>query len=112
MGNSKADEIYASIMQMIINKEVKPGNQLKEEKFAGIFKVSRTTIRKALVKLKNDGFVESIHQKGSYVIDPSIEDISSAYKFRTQLESLLLCEELIEKAKPKDINVLEKYIEL
>ncbi len=109
MANSKTDEVYILLKQMIIDRELKPGVQLKEVEFSKTFGVSRSTLRKALTQLKNDGFVESFQNKGSYVIDPSLEDICAAYKFRSKLEKLLY-EEIIDKVKPKDIKALEEYI--
>lgn len=111
MSNSKTQEIYISIKKNIVNGLLKPGTQLKEEYYSKLYGVSRTPIRKALKILEADGFVESFPNKGSYIIDYSIEDIYSAYQLRVQLEEILTVK-IIDNVTPKVIKNLENYIAL
>jgi len=111
MSESKIIEIYELIKGLIINRELRAGMQLKENDLAKKFGTSRTPIRQAFQKLKDDGFVETIPNKGTYVVDPTIEDICYAYKLRLKLEEML-SEEIIDKVTPKDIQLLEHYIDL
>lgn len=111
MGDSKANEIYILMKDLIINKELKPGMQLKEQELSERFNSSRTPIRQAFKKLEEDGFVEIVPNKGTYIVDPSIHDICYAYKLRVKLEEML-SEEIIEKVTPEAIGKLEHYVEL
>jgi len=111
MSESKIREIYELMKKLIINRELRPGMQLKENDLAEKFGTSRTPIRQAFLKLKDDGFVESFPNKGTYVVDPTSKDICHAYKLRLKLEEML-SEEIIDKVSPKDIELLEHYVDL
>ena len=111
MVDSKANEIYILMKELIINKELKPGMQLKEQELSTRFNSSRTPIRQAFKKLEDEGFVEIVPNKGTYIVDPSINDICYAYELRVKLEEVL-SEEIIEKVTPEAIEGLEHYIKL
>ena len=112
MNSSKTDEIYNLVKQKILNKELKPGMQLKEEYFSKKFNVSRGTLRTTLMKLENDNIIEIIFNKGSYIVDPSYEDICSAYKLRIKLIDILFDEIVKQEINYHFIRKLENYIEL
>ncbi len=111
MGNSKTNEIYSLMKNLIINGDLKPGMQLKEQEFSKRFDSSRTPIRQAFKKLEEDGYVENILNKGTYIVDPTIEDICYAYKLRFKLEEML-SEEIIDKVTSEDIESLKQYVDL
>ena len=111
MSDIKNREIYELIKKMIINQKIRPGKQLKENELAKTFGTSRTPIRQAFKMLEKDSLVVNIPNKGTYVVDPSIEDICYAYKLRIKLEEML-SEEIIDKVTPQDIQLLEHYIDL
>ena len=109
MSDSKNREIYEMIKNLIVNQKIRPGMQLKENDLAEKFGTSRTPIRQAFKYLEEDGLVENISNKGTFVVDPSIADISYAYELRVTLEKML-AEEIIDKVTTEDIQILEHYV--
>lgn len=71
----------------ILNLKLLPGSAVSEKEIADILQVSRTPVREAFIKLAQDGMLEIIPQKGSYVslIDPE------------QVEEVRFCRESLEK---------------
>ncbi|WP_392562362.1 GntR family transcriptional regulator [Orbus sturtevantii] len=72
----KFDSIYLAIKKRIYQYEV--GRRLPSElNLASIFNVSRTTIRKALTRLKSDGVIKSKKGQGYFLIKPPSLAIAS-----------------------------------
>lgn len=71
------EPLYVQISNKIINdinsKKYKYGDRLPSEQDLSVeFETSRGTIRKALQVLTRDGYIETIHGKGSFVTDKRI----------------------------------------
>ena len=71
----------------IVDLTISPGSPVAEKDIAEILQVSRTPVREAFIKLAQEGVLEIIPQKGSYVslIDPE------------QVEDVRFCREVLEK---------------
>ena len=70
----KKDEIYRKLRQEIISGVLKEGDKLPTEfECAAMFQVSRDTIREALKRLENDGFIERVKAKGTFVKIPKVD---------------------------------------
>jgi len=52
------DFAYRSLMHMIVENKLRPGEPILETELAKIFKVSRTPVRQALGRLVAEGFLE------------------------------------------------------
>jgi GntR family transcriptional regulator, frlABCD operon transcriptional regulator len=62
------DQVKAEIVEMINKGEWVPGKKLPNEKELGkLFNASRITIRRALKELANEGVIEILHGKGTFV---------------------------------------------
>ena len=68
-------EIYRRLQQMIVEGFFKKGNRLPSEtELAALTNIGRTSLRSAFILLYEDGYVETYHGKGTYVIyDPDVE---------------------------------------
>lgn len=72
-----SEEIYGELRKLIIGGDVAPGRAIQEPLVAAHFGVSRTPVREALLRLRNDGLVIIKKQAGTFVspIDPrSVEE--------------------------------------
>lgn len=70
MKNTKYTEIYDDLKNKIISDEYKSGEKIPSEKYlTETFNVSRNTVRRALNQLSLEGFVNSVHGKGVFVIE-------------------------------------------
>lgn len=73
-GESLASQIYQQLREAIVQGRVAPGESLREPLIAKTFGISRTPVREALLKLRDNGLVEIKRQSGTYVseIDPAL----------------------------------------
>ena len=63
-----ADRAYTEIIRLISDEDVQVGQRLpSEDRLAERFRVSRTIVREALVRLASDGVTEARRGSGSYV---------------------------------------------
>jgi DNA-binding GntR family transcriptional regulator len=82
-GRGKA---YYLLREAIVSCELEPGRQLSENELATRLGVSRTPIREALVRLRDDRLVEIVAQLGTFVSCISEEAVADAYFVREALE--------------------------
>ena len=60
------EHVYQRVFDAILEQRLPPGTKLNEAELASIFAVSRTVIRKALMKLTHDGVVETRKNKRNH----------------------------------------------
>ena len=66
--NSLSEQVYESILQMLVQGDFRPGDRLpSENELSERFGVSRNTVRAAINKLNVLGFTETKHGGGTYV---------------------------------------------
>ncbi|MFQ3620939.1 MAG: GntR family transcriptional regulator [Spirochaetales bacterium] len=83
----KASEVIAqSLMEMIYDGELRPGDQLKQEAMADLFGVSRIPVRDAFLYLVSIGLAVNIPRKGIFVAPVSRNTLSYLYETRCVLE--------------------------
>lgn len=74
------------LREMIISGELRFGQQLAENKLGAEFGVSKTPIREALVQLKEEGLVEVLARKGTFVYNPKLQDLQQLVASRAIFE--------------------------
>ena len=62
-----SDQAYIEIRDKIITTVMKPGEKISEKALAEEFGISRTPVREALMRLRYDGLVDILAQRGTYV---------------------------------------------
>lgn len=85
---SLGHRIFCILRDKILNEEYKKGQKLNEVALSKELNISRTPIREALKQLELEGLVESIPNKGVYVLGFSPRDIDDMLEIRVVLESL------------------------
>lgn len=66
----KYEEIYHNLLSLIQSNTIKAGELLPSElNLCNEYKVSRDTVRKALLQLERTGYIQKSHGKGSIVLD-------------------------------------------
>ncbi|MGC3834165.1 GntR family transcriptional regulator [Moritella viscosa] len=68
------DIVYAHIFDAILERRLPPGTKLNEEALGDIFSVSRTIIRRALLRLSHEQVVVIRPNRGAIVASPSVEE--------------------------------------
>ncbi len=64
----------------------RPGSQLGEAELAAHFQVSRGPVREALQRLIQEGLLESVPNRGVFVVELGVADIADIYLARSAVE--------------------------
>lgn len=84
--------IYQTLQDEILSMRLLPGQMVGEIDTAKRFEVSRTPVRDALKKLSQDGLLEIIPQKGSFVTKINLKGIIDLVYIREKVELAVLNE--------------------
>jgi DNA-binding GntR family transcriptional regulator len=79
--------VYEAILDMIVERALRPGQHLVENELAVMLGVSRQPVREALQWLKNDGWVDLRPGHGAFVHAPSVEEADQLLAVRALLET-------------------------
>lgn len=87
---SARSEVYAKLREQILSLELPPGAALSEKESSLVFGVSRTPVRESFVRLAQEGLVQVLPQRGTFVslIDPEL--VEEARFMREQLERAVI----------------------
>lgn len=83
------DKMHAVLRNRICLLDYPPNTRLSEEDLAAEFGISRTPLRRVLVRLESEGLVQSVHGVGTFVTDVDIEALEQTYQLRMELAELL-----------------------
>ncbi len=78
--------VYEVLRQAIIRVELRPGDLLSEALVADQLGVSRQPVREAFIKLSETGLVDIRPQRGTFVRQISIPDVTNARFLREAIE--------------------------
>lgn len=81
-----ASVVAERIREAIIFGELTLGESVSEDRLATTLGVSRTPVREALTALQLQGLVEIEPQRGSFVFQPTAQDVEELCAFRSLLE--------------------------
>jgi DNA-binding GntR family transcriptional regulator len=85
---SLKDEAYQRIKTLILSDRLSGGDMLDIDWLASGLGISRTPLREALLMLEQEGLIETIPYKGTFVVDVSKKDVEEIYQVREALEPL------------------------
>lgn len=97
-GVSLVDAAYQQIRQRILDNDWPPGHRALEQEVALALGMSRTPVREALMRLRNEGLVEVIPRHGMRVLPVSPTDMKEIYEILTALECMAA--ELLARRQP------------
>ena len=104
------EEVYVKLKNAIRKRYIRQGSQLVEVTIAQQLGVSRTPVRSAIKRLEAEGLVNSIPNRGAFVITPTSREIEETYKVRIELECMAarLTAASITPEQAKELNDLVK----
>jgi DNA-binding GntR family transcriptional regulator len=108
---SLSDEVANTIKERILKGEYSIGEKLKENQIAYELKVSRTPIREALKQLEKEGLVESIPNRGSFVLGLTKQDIQDIYAVRAAVE-VLAADWAVSRITGEELKQLREVFDL
>ena len=82
--------VYRALKRAILDRALPPGSKLPEDSIGEPFGVSRTLVREALVRLREEELVEMRANKGATVANPSLEDGQKIFAVRFALERIVV----------------------
>jgi DNA-binding GntR family transcriptional regulator len=80
------DSVYLKLREEIVSAGLPPGYVLREAELAARFRVSKTPLREAFVRLEQDGFVTIAPYRSAVVAGYSGQDLREIYEVRELLE--------------------------
>jgi len=99
-GASLVDAAYQQIRQRTLDNLWPPGHRALEQEVALALGMSRTPVREALMRLRNEGLVEVIPRHGMRVLPVSPAEMREIYQILTALECM--AGELLARRRPTD----------
>lgn len=109
--NATQDEyLYTEILDAILDRRLNPGIKLKEDELADIFSVSRTVVRRALLRLSHDRIVDIHPNRGANIIQPDVRTAREVLGARRLIERELVREATLA-ATEESINNLRQCVE-
>jgi len=105
------ERVYQAMQELIISRQLAPGQHLVESELAEMLGVSRQPIREALQLLNSEGWVDLRPGYGAFVHAPTDTEVDQLLAVRSLLESesARLAAQL---AQPKDIQELRGICEI
>jgi DNA-binding GntR family transcriptional regulator len=101
------DNIYKAIRQAILTCEFEPGQELREQTLADRYRVSRSPVRDALLRLEQENLVTVLPRQGYLVNAISIADVENMYGLRLLLEPA--CTALAARADDTVVRTLNQF---
>jgi DNA-binding GntR family transcriptional regulator len=80
------DQIYSALKSAILSRQLFPGQAVSENEIGQSFNSSRTPVREALSRLRDDGLIVTLPSRGTYVSKLSEKQVRSAQFIREALE--------------------------
>ncbi|MBB5808625.1 DNA-binding GntR family transcriptional regulator [Saccharothrix ecbatanensis] len=99
--------VYDALLDLIVNRTLKPGQHLVEIELAEHLGVSRQPVREALQRLQTEGWVDLRPAQGAFVHTPTDEEADQLLSVRNVLEKYS-AKLAAERATPEDVEELRK----
>ena len=94
-----ADQVYAALKAQLNDFELVPGDRFSEVEIGGQMGVSRTPVREALFRLRNEGLLDVESKSGWFVRPIDFTKLDQLYDLRTVLEAASV-ERLCARSEP------------
>ena len=107
---SLEEKVYLHLKRLILSGTLPSGVITTETDLAERLGVSRTPVRKTLVRLEQEGFITNIQPKGYRVVEISSEDIRDIYELREILECHMV-RETAKQLTSEDLAAMESAVQ-
>lgn len=107
---SMIDRVYKALRKEILEGKMAPGTSMTERQLAQKFQISRTPVREALSRLRNEGLVYNSPTNGLVVSECSMIDAEEIMGIRVALESYAI-DQAFAHFTEMDLLQLEFFIQ-
>ncbi|HZK66674.1 MAG TPA: GntR family transcriptional regulator, partial [Chloroflexota bacterium] len=108
-GSALAEKAYGRIREAIASLDLQPGQSLTEASVSEWLGIGRMPVREALLRLREEGLVESVPRRGYYVSRISADEAQEIYEMLEGLEGSA-AKLAAQRAGPEGIARLEAAI--
>ena len=102
--------LYNEILDAILDHRLSPGVKLKEDELSSIFSVSRTVVRRALLRLSHDRIVDIQPNRGATIIRPDVRKAREVLGVRRLIERELIREATLAATK-ESLDALRQCVD-
>jgi len=110
MNRHLKDEAYRIIKEAITTLQFRPGEPVMEGKLAKSLGISKTPVRNALVRLEQEGLIQTIPFRGTFVASLDVRRVREIFEVRDVLEELAI-QRLIGRVTAEEIGRLRRVID-
>jgi len=103
-------DLFSSLRKDILQGKLSQGDKLTEQQICDEYNVSRTPVREAFRQLELEGFIETIPNRGAFVVGFSSQDIQDMYELRKSYE-VLAVKWAVERITKEEYEKLEEAFE-
>ncbi len=103
-------DLFSNLRKDILQGKLHQGEKLTEQQICDEYNVSRTPVREAFRQLELEGFIETIPNRGAFVVGFSQLDIQDMYELRKSYE-VLAVKWAIERITKEEYEKLEESFE-
>ena len=105
-----SSDLFSKLQEDILTGKLESGEKLTEMKICNKYGVSRTPVREALRQLEMDGLIETIPNRGAFVLGLSDQDIDDISVLRAQSE-VQAVRWAIERITEEELEELQETFE-
>jgi DNA-binding GntR family transcriptional regulator len=109
MGEAVGPQVYRILRERIIQAELLPGERLSESDAAKSLSVSRQPVREAFIKLSEEGLVQVLPQRGTFVTKISVASVMDVRFVREAIEADIV-RHVAESRAPETIAELRRQL--
>jgi DNA-binding GntR family transcriptional regulator len=106
---AEENRVHDAIVEAVLAQRLPPGTRLVETPLCEAFGVTRSLLRRVLVRLANEKVVELAHNRGAAVAQPSQTEMHEVFEVRRLLEGGLV-RRLCACARPGDVVGLRALV--
>jgi len=103
-----SEQAYAQLKEMVHDFALLPGDRFSESEMGARLGVSRTPVREALFRLRNEGFLEVESKSGWYVKPIDFDRLDQLYDLRVLLELASVARLCARSSDPPELEALKQ----
>lgn len=106
-GLTLSGSLFSQLRKDILRGKLKSGEKLSEQQVCDLYGVSRTPVRETFRQLEQEGLIETIPNRGAFVLGLSSRDIQDLYEMRKAFE-VIAVRLAIERITKEELEKLEE----
>jgi DNA-binding GntR family transcriptional regulator len=108
-GGSASDEAYGSIVDLILRRELRPGERTSVNLLADRLGLGKTPIKEAITRLQTEGVLTVVGRSGTTVKGISAEEARQLFALRRALEEFA-ADDIVKNISQSDISGLQRLL--